>query len=503
MQTLDHALSSRTPAVIGVVGPVSAWRGLARVFADETFSGAFPWVTLAGAVVNGRGDADATGGGVENDSPVPVYGTVEELLAAHETLSFVLDLTQDPEHAKALQETLPDSVEVLSGLSAALLLDALSSDKHCETCERDLAYTRSLFTTIFDEVEEDIILMDKDGRIVDMNKNAYERKQTSKEELLGTLCWELEGREFCCEHVDGVCPLKQTLQTGKKSENVHSFVDEKGRMRFFRVYTYPIFSEDRALTHVMEIRRDITRRTNLEQRLQQTEKMAAIGELSTYIAHEIRNPLFAIGGFANSLLRSDSLDDTTREKVSIILEESKRLDKILKSTLNFARPTEAKEGQVDLNKVVKETMNLLNLGLERKGIHLTVDTDDHIAMVKGDPELLKQCLINMVKNAIEAMPDGGNLAIQTGFSGKHIFLNVEDTGRGIPKDFRIKVFNPFFSTKEKGAGLGLAMTKKIIEEMGGEVELHSSVDHGTKVSLLLLPVLADEPDVYFPTETLE
>ena len=140
-------------------------------------------------------------------------------------------------------------------------------------------------------------------------------------------------------------------------------------------------------------------------------------------------------------------------------------------------------------------MEVMRIGCQNKGIETVLAFDDRIAKVKGDGEMLKQCLINMIKNAMEAMPKGGTLTMRTSMTRTHVRLEVIDTGRGIPRELRDKVFNPFFSTKEQGAGLGLPMTKKIIEEMGGKVELHSREGKGTRIVLDLLPLLAiDEQD---------
>ena len=259
---------------------------------------------------------------------------------------------------------------------------------------------------------------------------------------------------------------------------------------------YPIFDSQGRLTHVAEMRRDVTNRTRMEQRLQQSERLASIGELSTYLAHEIRNPLFAISGFANSLMRNESMDDNAREKAGIILQESKRLDGILTSILNFARPTEGAggaDGEVDVNELVRETMNVMTLDCEKLCIVPRVELGEGLPLGKGDPELLKQALINLVKNAKEAMPSGGTLAIRTGLKRGRVTLAVEDTGIGIAANNLPKVFNPFFSTKDKGAGLGLAMIKKIFDDLGGDVHIESVEGRGTTVTLAMPPALGGEP----------
>lgn len=472
-------LKPRSPGdfVIAILGSDPTAKRLAGLLLDKEFAAAFPWVKLAG---NGK----------DQDNVQAVLHKDAQDLAALPDLSLLFDLRGDPEGLEALRRSLPPTVSVAAPSAAVFLSDLLASGVQCSSCLSDLFHTRNLFHTIFDEVAEDVLLLDTRGRILDLNANVYQRKGRPKEEYVGVYCWELEGREFCCENQDLTCPYRQTLETGRKAEAVHSYVDRDGRMRYFRVYTYPIFDQDKQLSHIMEMRRDITERTSMEMRLQQSEKMAAIGELSTYIAHEIRNPLFAIGGFANSLLRSQSLSESDREKVNIILKESKRLDDILKSTINFARPVEAKQGLVDLNVVAAESLKLLTLGAPDQGIEPVLEADASIAKANVDPELVKQCLINLIKNSMEAMPEGGRLTVRTGVRDHFLFLEVEDTGHGIPEESRPKVFNPFFSTKDKGSGLGLAMTKKIVEDMGGAVELHSQVNVGTRIALLFPPALA-------------
>jgi len=228
----------------------------------------------------------------------------------------------------------------------------------------------------------------------------------------------------------------------------------------------------------------------LENELHSNEKLVSMGRVIASIAHEIRNPLFAIGGFANSLLRLPTLDETARGKVQVILEESRRLDNILRSILNFARPTTSKAGKADLNGVVRQTLELMAFGFDTRRITSELALAADLPRVRGDAELIKQCLINLVKNAQEAMPGGGVLTVRTGMTHSHVFVTVEDSGEGIPAEMHERIFSPFFSTKEKGAGIGLAMTRKIVEDMGGKVDLVSHVGKGTRITLFLPPVLA-------------
>ncbi len=462
-----------------------------EMFTDNGKRSPPQFVQIAGVIP--ETDADA---GLAKSYGVATYRAVKDLAAAHPELNMVFCLSEAPERndavAKALADSLAGAITVVDLATARLLAQMCNGEE--DSSNSDPFAARALFRAIMDEISEDILLLDLEGRVVDMNRRSYESRGLNKDDIIGKRCWELETRGFCCDQKenDQICPYRQTLQSKQKTDSVHSMVDSDGRMSYYRVYTYPVFNHKEDMTHIVEVRRDITSRMNMEFRLQQSEKMAAIGELATYIAHEIRNPLFSIGGFANALLRSSSLDDNTREKAAIILEESRRLDKILKSILNFARPTTAAEGAVDINTLVVETMDLMGIGCEQKGVTIKLETSPDIARVKADAELIKQALINMVKNAIEAMPDGGVLTVRTAQTSTYVVLEVEDTGHGIEEDIREKVFNPFFSTKDQGAGLGLAMTKKIVEDMGGKVELVSHVNQGCLITISLPPVMAVE-----------
>jgi len=365
-----------------------------------------------------------------------------------------------------------------------------------KACALTLAQEKNLLSSVIDQIPDDIVILDASSNVVDINRAAMDRLGGHREDFLGKRCWEtLTGFKGVCEP-DSDVSRWENVRRGGRSEEVQTAVDEKGRVRYFRVYMYPVSDESGQVTHVVVLRRDITQGTYMERRLQQSEKLAAVGELSTYVAHEIRNPMFAIAGFANSLLRSGSLDEKSRAKVSIILEESNRLDKILKSLLNFSRPTQGMEGRMDVEGVARQTMELMSLACQKQGVEVVVEVRPGLHAAKGDPELIKQCIINMVKNSMEAMPEGGRLTLRCYPRGEFAVIEVEDTGAGIPPENLDHVFNPFFSTKDKGAGLGLAMTKKILDEAGGSVELESEQGKGATVRLVLPPVMAaEETDV--------
>ena len=422
---------------------------------------------------------------------IRIFDHYQEMLAQLPDINTIILFKDGPEFVHNLRRDISPSISIIDAKTAYYLWQILIQEKLCLSCQTNLSQAQNMLRTIIDEVHEDFLLLNKNKTIVDANKNVYQRLGVSKTDILDKPCWSTWGKaNQSCADANLHCPFDTVLKTGHKAEALHSRTDSQGHLQYFRIYIYPIKDNNGRITHLVEMRRDITKRTFMEKKLQQSEKMAAIGELSTFIAHEIRNPLFAIGGFANALLRMPELSDKAQKKARIILDESKRLDKILKSILNFARPTRADISEVDVHYIIKQTMDLFGIACNKQNIQVALDLKSGLPRAKADPGLIKQGLINIIKNAIECMPDGGDLRIKTLMEDKMICIKIKDTGPGIPAEHLAQIFNPFFSTKDKGSGLGLAMTKKIIDDLGGSLAIKSKVGQGTTVSLCLPPVLA-------------
>lgn len=424
------------------------------------------------------------------------FSDVSTMLMAHPEINLVIALTDSPEFLAEIRRSIPVSVALLDRPAMAFLCCLSELAKAYRRCEIDLRGSRNLLARIIDELPDDIFFLDTQGRILDVNRQVCERHGLDKQTLLHRSSSEVPAGpgQISCGSEPLDWPVLATLTHRRESEALQAWVDDQGRVHYYQVTTYPVFNGEGQLERVVEVRRDVTLRTEMEKRLQQAEKLAAIGELSTYIAHEIRNPLFAIGGFANSLLRSRELSENSRDKVRIILEESKRLDRILKSIINFARPTASEVAEVDVNLVVSETTRVLGIGSEERGVIVDIRLEKELPKAQANVELLKQCLINLVKNALEAMPDGGRLVVTTAMERQQVRISIEDTGCGIPLDLQDKIFSPFFTTKQtgSGAGLGLAMTKKIIRDLGGDLVLVSRPGEGTRVDVYLQPAVAME-----------
>ena len=226
-----------------------------------------------------------------------------------------------------------------------------------------------------------------------------------------------------------------------------------------------------------------------QKELVQSERLAVIGELSAQIAHEIRNPLATIGGFARSLLRTPD-PDRTQAAAKIIAEEVARLELLLTDILNYTRPRPLLRKIVSLPRFIAGLHLMLAEGLEEREITYQLKADENLPDVSIDSDQIKQVLINLLKNAYQAMPTGGSLSVFVrGMTSPSPMLEIEikDTGEGIAPDIQEKLFTPYFTTKTAGTGLGLAVCKQIVERHDGKIFVESSAGQGTSV-FVQLPV---------------
>jgi signal transduction histidine kinase len=241
----------------------------------------------------------------------------------------------------------------------------------------------------------------------------------------------------------------------------------------------------------------------LEEKLNQSERAAVIGRLTQGVAHEIRNPLNVLNLSIDHVGTKFAPDDESKRKqfvriLSSIKDEMGRLNRMVTDLLNFGRPARLDLKPVDLGHLMEETVALVRPQAAEQSVDIDFRQSGGNAIVRGDAERLKSCLFNIAINALQSMPAGGHLAATVQRSDGSVAVSISDTGVGISEESLGKIFEPYFSTKQAGFGLGLAVTKKIIEEHRGSVNVNSRVDHGTTFTVRL-PVIddsegTDEPD---------
>jgi PAS domain S-box-containing protein len=232
--------------------------------------------------------------------------------------------------------------------------------------------------------------------------------------------------------------------------------------------------------------RDLRERKRMEEELLRSERLSTLGRAAAHIYHEIKNPLMLIGGFAHQVLREIAGDpDKNKEKLKIIADEVQRLEGFLEEVGSYAKFSDPRKRLGDLNALLKETCQRLEPSIQERGITLRLALDQDLPQVQFDPAHLRQVILNIIKNAIEAMPERGNLTIVSGRQGGRVFAQISDSGEGIPPEDMEKIFQPFFSTKPKGSGLGLAISRQIMEAHQGEISIESELHRGSRVTLYL------------------
>ncbi len=261
----------------------------------------------------------------------------------------------------------------------------------------------------------------------------------------------------------------------KLNEAFHSFTQAS---RSLEVYYEKLSERVRFLTS--EVERKNAKLKELEDHHKRNLRLIAMGEMAASIVHEIRSPLCSIELFSNML--SNDLEDTEHSEMAKGISTGiKSLNNILTNTLFFAKPQKPTLKDVELNVPVQESLTILAPLVEIRGIKLFSKISEEV--ISGDQELLKQVLMNIILNAVQVMPDGGTLKVFTEESESYIALSVCDQGSGIDPENVEKIFDPFFSTKDKGTGLGLTIAHKIMQSHNGFIKAENNEDIGSTFSL--------------------
>ena len=360
-----------------------------------------------------------------------------------------------------------------------------------ETSARELAESRTSFQrkaneyiSLFEGANDAIFLINPpDGRFLEVNRKAEELTGYSRDELL-----KMSMRDIHLP-TDGARVDKRLLQIA--TEGSGSFDDA------------PMLRKDGAIARVdisaslirysgseviQSFIRDITEKKLLEKRVMQTDKLASIGTFTAGLAHEIRNPLNSVN--LQLLLLERRILDGTRfteteslELINIVREEVSRLDNLVTEFLFFAKPLNLDFHPCNIHRIIDDVFALFYARIEQNEISLDRKYMDNMPLLSLDAEKIKQALINIVQNSIEAMGDGGVLSVTTELRNKRVVVRVEDSGAGIPKEDLDKVFEVFYTSKEKGTGLGLPISFQIIELHGGTIEIGSENDAGTTCTM--------------------
>jgi signal transduction histidine kinase len=219
-------------------------------------------------------------------------------------------------------------------------------------------------------------------------------------------------------------------------------------------------------------------------RLENT-RLAAVGKAVSEIAHDMKSPLMTIGGFVKQVSSTMQADGKARKKLDLVVQETSRLESMVREMLEFGRPLQLETEMGNLNALAGECAELGGPMAEDHGVEILTELDPDLPSQPLDREKIKQVIMNLITNAVQASPSGKTVWVKTREQRDGIVLDVSDCGCGIPAGDREKVFDPFFSTKKEGTGLGLPIVKKIVEAHGGDISVHSNPEEGVTFSVRL------------------
>lgn len=329
---------------------------------------------------------------------------------------------------------------------------------------------------IFRSMSDMVYFTDMDYTIKNMNKAVAERLGMSEREILGKKCHEVfHGMKEPWE----ACPHHKTVETKKPYIEE---VEDPRTGETFLTSTSPIFDMSGNFLGTVHIVRDVTELKRIRERLATAERMAALGEVAAKVAHEIRNPLVSVGGFAQRL--EHKLEGNLKEYATIISREVKRLEDILRDILGFVRDVRLTTTDVDINGLMRDVMSLFESEVMERGIVFET-TFGEVPLVRLDMDRIKEAFLNIVNNSIQAVGNHGRITTKTYSSDGYVVVEISDTGKGIAEKDLPFIFDPFYTTKPTGTGLGLAITRRIIEEHKGRIEVKSKLEEGTTVKVYL------------------
>ena len=350
---------------------------------------------------------------------------------------------------------------------------------------REFDAAPGFFQSVLDGIQDAIKIVDPEFRIVYANKASETRSGKGMPELIGKACY----REFY--HIEGPCAFchtKNAFQTGLKDVTQYQAAGKDGQMQYFELTSFPIKDDRGRVRYVIEITKDVTDRKRLEQQLLHTERLASMGTLASSLAHEINNPLSVILGFTQDLLTEIDAGDERSASLKIIEAEAIRCGRVLQRLLHFARAHPPEMSEVELEKVLQSVATLIRPQAKKSGVEVRLKLPKLLPVLQGDPHQLEQLFLNLVLNALQAMPGGGKLSLQAEPEKGQLRTVVADTGSGIDPADLPRVFDPFFSRKgEAGTGLGLAICQRIVAAHGGTITLESEPGKGTR-AVVMFPV---------------
>lgn len=350
------------------------------------------------------------------------------------------------------------------------------------TLIRELQASEKRFRAILDTATDAVLSINENHRIILFNNAAQRIFGYSREEVLGADLNLLIPPKYG----DHQRHVRRFLER-RESEIVGKTISLTGLRKNGEEFPIDLslsFLEMEDGVTFTAIIRDVTEHRQLERKLLQSERLAAVGQAAAHVAHEIKNPLMIIGGFSNQI--SQRLrDEKDLQKLDMILEEVRRLEALVANLGDFTREYRLVKRQANINSVLKDVLEIMAGVCSPEKYEFNQFLSTEVAEINCDPDKLKQVFINIISNGIEAMTDGGAISVTTKRIPHGIEVRITDEGTGIPEEDLEHIFEPFYTTRERGSGLGLSISYKIIEAHDGDIWAVSSPGKGTSFIIQL------------------
>ena len=342
------------------------------------------------------------------------------------------------------------------------------AEQHAENIE---SYNENILQC----VTSGVMTFDRNGMVSTINRSAEDTLGISRAQASGKSCRDIFGDGAICRAV------RDTMDRKLPSTRMETTLDRPQGKAWLGFHTAILADRQKESIGVILSFSDLTEVKRLQEQMELKERLTALGEMSAGIAHELRNPMAVISGYVNLL--SKKVDPASQAIIRDITSEINGMNRIIGDLLTFARPASLSRVNVQIKEFIEGCLvNVLQARSADAKISTVLALDD--VEVQLDEGLMRQAFSNLFQNAVEAMPDGGTLTIKAR-GGKNLTVAIADTGTGIPQDTIKKIFLPFFTTKDKGVGLGLALAHKIVLSHGGRLEVESKEGKGTEFTVII------------------
>ncbi|RJQ54555.1 MAG: PAS domain-containing protein [Desulfobacteraceae bacterium] len=493
----------KLPLHLAIVGGGNA----CKFFIEHIQGGRFPYLDIK---LVGVCDIDPEAEGLRLAKSMGIYTTPNfRDLFKMQPLDGIIELTGREEVLLELIRHRPRRVAVIEHNIGKLLRTFFEMSRQLESAEQQIESEKMIANFLIEQTNEGIVMLNPDFTIAEANDAYLASIRKTRDQVIGANCYRvMYGLEVPCSSAQPIfqCPMLETLRTGASAHVIHENHLPGGQLAYCELVTYPVKDPEGEIVKIIEIRRDITQefssrwekrvdelRADLRKMVQE-DRMISLGKLAASCVHEINNPIQGLVTFSHLMQKmlSEGAPDSAdlkefKEYLTLMASELERCGDIVSGLLSFSRESPMVYKSVDLNQIIETVTALTRHRMALQNIELILDLTERAASISGDISHLQQCFLNLIFNAIEAMPRGGRLTVSScvDTTEKQVRIQVRDTGDGIAQENLDHIFDPFFTTKAEGegTGLGLSIVYGVVKNHGGHVCVESASGKGTLFSL--------------------